>query len=111
MGSGIWGKRFRCEECRNNPKMQEAWGCTGKSRMSQPTFEETENGVHYRYWQCPVAFVPDSVKGFLILYRYCKDFPGVRMPPPSEVSARFLLAAQYYDAKLAENMQLKAEKG
>ena len=79
--------------------------------MQQPTFEEKEGGVHYRYWNCPVLWLPDSVRQFLVLNRYCKEYSGAQMPTPENVSARFVLAAQYYDAKVNENLQLKAERG
>jgi len=79
--------------------------------MQQPAFEERENGEHLRYWNCPVLWLPQSVKQFVVLYKYCKDFHGAAMPSPEDVSGRFVLASHYYDAKIAENLRLKAERG
>ena len=79
--------------------------------MQQPTFEELEGGVHYRYWNCPVLWLPDSIRQFLIINRYCKEFHGVSMPAPGDASARFVLASQYYEAKVSENLRLKSERG
>jgi len=66
-----------------------------------PALEETEDGVEYRYYRCPLKFIPKNVVRFARLRRYVRDFPGT-MPPIKEVSGRFINAYQYYDAKLAE---------
>jgi hypothetical protein len=91
--------------------MTSVWGCVKNAQMSIPPFEEIENGIHYRYWNCPSKFVPDSVEGFYMIYRYHKDFPSAVMPPLSLLSARFFLAYRYYESKFNEcKMQMLETK-
>ena len=70
--------------------------------MSIPPFEEIENGVHFRYWNCPSKFIPESVENFLMLYKYYKDFPSAPMPGIKDVSIRFFIAYRHYESKLNE---------
>ena len=70
--------------------------------MYEPTFEETESDTKVRYWMCPIKFIPDSIMRFNKVYVYHKNYPSAPMPAYSEVSPRFLMASQYYDAKYSE---------
>jgi hypothetical protein len=78
-------------------------GCQGRTQISRPIFEELRSGVHYRYWSCPLALIPDSVSSFLRLYKYQKTFPSAPMPKATEVSSRFAMAYLWYEAKLNEH--------
>ena len=78
------------------------WGCEKKAQMAIPPLEEIENGIHYRYWNCPGKFISDSVESFFLIYRYHKDFPSAPMPNVHDVSARFFMAYRYYESKLNE---------
>ena len=75
--------------------------------MNEPTFEEIENGIHYKYWNCPMKFIPGSIIKFFCLYDYVKQFPNVQMPPHKDTSKRFLQAWQYYEARYSEALQMK----
>lgn len=86
--------------------MRVAWGCEKRTLMAIPCHEEIEDGVYKRYWNCPRRFIPKSVFGFMAIYKYHKDdFPSAPMPALGEISLRFLVAAQYLDAKFSEYHQ------
>jgi hypothetical protein len=70
--------------------------------MSIPPYEEIENGIHFRYWNCPNNFIPKSLGDFMKIYRYYKDFPGAQMPSIENCSYRFFFAYQYYEKKFNE---------
>lgn len=72
--------------------------------MPEPTFQEELNGVIYRYWNCPVKFVPANVWQFLEIYDYYKQFPSANAPDYNKVSKRFLAAYTYYEVKLNEGI-------
>jgi len=72
--------------------------------MAEPTFAEKINGIEYKYWNCPVKFIPDSIYGFLKIYDYYKTFPGAKISSYDNVSARFLKATQYYNVQYSEAM-------
>ena len=74
--------------------------------MHEPVFEEIENNTHYKYWNCPIRFIPDNVLQFMEIYNYYKTFPGARMPDYKNVSKRFLLAIQYIEMKKNENLEI-----
>lgn len=100
-----------CNLCEVNPNLKETWGCVTKTRMSVPTFEEIENNTHFRYWNCPMKFMSDSIYKFFLVYNYYKDFPSAAMPSFSDVSARFFTAYKYYENKLCENRKFVMERG
>ena len=77
------------------------WGCENKTRMSEPTFEERVKGKTYRYFNCPIKFVPDNVWQFFKIYDAIKLF-NLQMPTYNNISSRFIFAAQYYESKLSE---------
>lgn len=79
--------------------------------MSIPTFEEVENGVLLRYWDCPINFIPKNIYEFFMLYDYHKQFTGVKMPAYKNTSKRFLKACQYFEAKFSESLQIKRKMG
>lgn len=70
--------------------------------MFEPTFEEVDGDVKYRYWMCPMNFIPGSIVKFNRIYVYQKNYPSAPMPSFIDVSPRFLLASQYYESKYAE---------
>jgi hypothetical protein len=70
--------------------------------MAIPPLEEIENGIHYKYWNCPVHLIPKSVYSFIAIYKYYKDFPGASMPSINNVSKKFFMAYQYYEQKSQE---------
>lgn len=116
---------YDCNVCAKNPKMREVWGCESKCKTSTPAFYEIENGVYYRYWNCPRRLLPYSIVksgrmyddcnniwySFLDLYRFYDKYPA-GMPAIDLVSQRYILAVNYYDGKIAEytNEKYKAEE-
>jgi len=66
--------------------------------MSVPTFEEKIEGCVYRYWNCPAKFITPSMRNFLLVYRYYRDFPGAKMPDIYDVSDKFLFCYRYYES-------------
>lgn len=79
--------------------------------MDEPTFEEPGktcsadelfNDVIYRYWCCPVMWVPKSVFDFIKIQKYYGTFGGASMPKITEINGRFLDAYFYYDNKVKE---------
>lgn len=75
--------------------------------MSEPTFEELEKGIHYKYWNCPVKFIPSNIIKFFCLYDHVKQFPNVSMPTYDNTSSRFLFAIRYYETQYNEALQMK----
>ena len=100
--AGVFKDKFQCSRCETNPKLKDVWGCDKKTQMPNPTFEEMENGMHYKYWQCPRKFIPDSIFKFLLIKNYHESFPSAPMPAFEDVSPRFLIANNYYENKLNE---------
>ena len=78
--------------------------------MAVPTYEYIENGTHYKLWNCPYKFIPDSIKMFVKIYNYHTKFTGAEMPPYNNVSCRFLIAYHYFEScmnKFCEEMYSK----
>ena len=94
--------KFRCSKC--NEKNARVWGCVDRTEMAEPTFQEEERGIIYRYWNCPIKFVPMNIWKFLEVYDYYKQFPSAPAPSFENVSRRFLKAFQYYESKFNEGM-------
>lgn len=87
------------------------WGCEKKTLMPDPVLVEEINGIEYRYWNCPIKFIPDSIWQFITLYDYQRSFPSAPMPKRDNVSKRFLLAYLYYESKYNEfSIQAAKEK-
>jgi hypothetical protein len=70
--------------------------------MSIPTFEYVEGEVHYKFRSCPAGFIPLSIKRFLMVLNYHREFPSARMPALDEVSSRFYLAYLVYNRHLED---------
>lgn len=89
-----------------------AWGCEARTLMEEPVFVEpdgiltNENEVRkytlYRFWNCPIKFIPKSINQLMRIKRFYERFPGAAMPGMDSVSFRFVLACEYYDAKYNE---------
>lgn len=91
--------------------MRDVWGCTQRTQMFQPTFEEEEDGERRRYWRCPVKHVPSNVLVWVSEYNYIKRFPSVPMPPYGELSSRWLAAMNIYEEHLAKGREVRRKHG
>jgi len=79
--------------------------------MRKPTFEYTDRGVHVKYWNCPVKFIPDSIWKFITIMDYYDSFPSAPFPNMKNVSLRFLTAHKFFNNKLMEyKIQKSKEK-
>lgn len=85
--------------------MQEVWGCKQKTKLLIPTFYDLQNGILYKYWNCPVKFIPDSVFEFLKIRNYYQKYQGAQMPSFDEVDNRFLTMDSFYTNELNLNME------
>ena len=112
MHAGIFKDRYQCVKCSLNPNLKHAWGCDEKAQTAIPTFEYVEADVHYKFWRCPVKFVPNSIGKFFTILNYHKEFPSAAMPNLQNLSARFYLAHLYYGHYFREYEELKrAQEG
>jgi len=107
--SGNWKLKGRCSECQRNPNLKDAWGCEGKTTMDVPVVREITGGIEYRYWSCPVNFIPLSIWKFYDLYKFHKDFPSAPFPSYKKVSPRFWAACKFLESKLSEQEAEKAK--
>lgn len=58
-----------------------------------------------------MMLIPESVHEFMRVRQYYKEFPGAAMPSYRDVSVRFMLATNYFSAKVNDYTRyLKAGK-
>jgi hypothetical protein len=87
------------------PDRKQLFGCEKKARKYVEC--EQENNLEYLYWNCPVTFVPKSVREFIKVYKYYKDFPSATMPKFEDCSPKFIRAVNYLESKKNEYLSKK----
>jgi hypothetical protein len=94
--TGAFSKSYGCTECAKMPDRKKLYGCVDKA-LRYVEVEEYE-GIEYKYYNCPLQFVPPNIWEFLKMYKFMKDFPA-SVPSYKDVCSRFLTAYQYYESQ------------
>lgn len=107
--AGAFKDKFKCSLCDKNPKNKKYWGCEKKAQIPRPLFvDERKEGdviVQYRYYQCPVRFIPLNIFNWYKLYAYHKDFPSAAMPLYAKLGDRFREAMYLYQVEYNNALQ------
>jgi hypothetical protein len=90
------------------PDRKKLFGCIEKA--NRPTETEELDGIEYKYWNCPLQFVPPNIWDWYKIYRYVKEFNG-QMPAYEDVNSRFLQACMYYEGQKNMCLNEKAKRG
>ncbi len=73
-------------------------------------YEEIADGIGYRYHNCPIHFVPDSVFEWHKDYSFFSKFPNCQMPNFEEISPKWMDAVNVYENWLAIKQEEYREK-
>ena len=106
LSNGVFGDKFHCWRCEENPNLKKAWGCEKKAITMVPVLKRQVGETEYRYWRCPQKMITWNVIEFINMLDYSKEF-NAPMPPYNSLSRRFKSALAVYKKYTSEALSTK----
>ena len=111
MSVGTFGEKYKCVRCQENPNNKKVWGCEKRTLMATPTIEEKYGNKIYKYWRCPLLYIPVNVALFVKEYQYIKQFPNTMIIPYNKVNDIWFEAVSYFESMQSDGLEMRRKNG